>query len=119
MSQNLPIRLISKVVRGYGRGSKDLGIPTANVSRDQDVLSCSCVEVVYNELPSRPKKKATERTSSPRTRTYTKDDDGFDVFCVGKSSADSSCEGVDFFLLGHEQKSRICNDMHKDIGINM
>ena len=27
----LPIRIISKVVRGYGRGSSDLGIPTANL----------------------------------------------------------------------------------------
>lgn len=50
MSQNLPIRLISKVVRGYGRGSKDLGIPTANVSRDQDVLSCSCGD--FDHLPT-------------------------------------------------------------------
>ena len=30
----LPIRMISKVVRGFGRGSKDLGIPTANLDRD-------------------------------------------------------------------------------------
>ena len=29
--QNLPIRMSSKVVRGYGRGSKDLGVPTANL----------------------------------------------------------------------------------------
>ena len=34
----LPIRLISTVVKGFGRGSTDLGIPTANVSRDD----CSC-----------------------------------------------------------------------------
>ena len=45
---NLPIRIISKVVRGYGRGSKDLGIPTANVSREG--LSCSCGD--FDHLPT-------------------------------------------------------------------
>jgi riboflavin kinase len=45
---NLPIRIISKVVRGYGRGSKDLGIPTANISRDD--LSCSCGD--FDHLPT-------------------------------------------------------------------
>mmetsp|Transcript_18202 Transcript_18202/g.28336 ORF Transcript_18202/g.28336 Transcript_18202/m.28336 type:complete len:83 (+) Transcript_18202:61-309(+) len=29
----LPIRLTSTVVKGFNRGSKDLGIPTANLSR--------------------------------------------------------------------------------------
>jgi FAD synthase len=29
----LPIRIVAKVVRGFGRGSKDLGIPTANLDR--------------------------------------------------------------------------------------
>lgn len=44
--KHLPIRMKSKVVRGFGRGSKDLGIPTANLSRDEyegpdfDVLPC-------------------------------------------------------------------------------
>lgn len=42
----LPIRLISKVVRGFGRGSRDLGIPTANLSR-QD-LQCS---INFDDLP--------------------------------------------------------------------
>ena len=49
MNHQLPIRIISKVVRGYGRGSKDLGIPTANVSREKDVLSCSCGD--FDHLP--------------------------------------------------------------------
>jgi riboflavin kinase len=31
--QQLPIRIIATVVRGFGRGSKDLGIPTANLDR--------------------------------------------------------------------------------------
>lgn len=44
--KHLPIRMKSKVVRGFGRGSKDLGIPTANLSRDDyqgpdfDILPC-------------------------------------------------------------------------------
>jgi len=29
----LPIRMISRVSKGFGRGSKDLGIPTANLDR--------------------------------------------------------------------------------------
>lgn len=47
VSKHLPIRMKSKVVRGFGRGSKDLGIPTANLSRedcegptDFDALPC-------------------------------------------------------------------------------
>jgi hypothetical protein len=30
----LPIRMVSTVVRGFGRGSSDLGIPTANLDRE-------------------------------------------------------------------------------------
>lgn len=30
----LPIRLVGTIVRGYGRGSAELGIPTANLSRE-------------------------------------------------------------------------------------
>ena len=33
IENKLPIRLTSKVVKGFNRGSKDLGIPTANLSR--------------------------------------------------------------------------------------
>ncbi|KAL9179462.1 hypothetical protein ACHAXT_008752 [Thalassiosira profunda] len=50
MSQGLPIRIVSKVVRGYGRGSKDLGIPTANVSREKADLLCSCGD--FDHLPT-------------------------------------------------------------------
>jgi len=49
-SNHLPIRMISHVVRGYGRGSKDLGIPTANVNLEKGVLSCSIVD--YDTLPT-------------------------------------------------------------------
>lgn len=48
--KQLPIRIISKVVRGYGRGSKDLGIPTANLSREKGILSCSCG--TFDDLPT-------------------------------------------------------------------
>lgn len=34
IEQRLPIRMMSKVVRGFGRGSADLGIPTANLDRE-------------------------------------------------------------------------------------
>ena len=45
----LPIRIISKVVRGFGRGSKELGIPTANIDSRND-LSCSCGD--WENLPT-------------------------------------------------------------------
>jgi riboflavin kinase len=41
--------MISRVVRGFGRGSKELGIPTANVCLENDVLRCS---VDYKSLPT-------------------------------------------------------------------
>jgi riboflavin kinase len=41
----LPIRLISTVVRGFGRGSSDLGIPTANLSRE------ACNTDNFDDLP--------------------------------------------------------------------
>ena len=34
INKKLPLRMISTVVRGYGRGSSDLGIPTANLKRE-------------------------------------------------------------------------------------
>lgn len=34
MNPKLPIRMVSTVVRGFGRGSSDLGIPTANLDRE-------------------------------------------------------------------------------------
>ena len=47
--QKLPIRFISKVVRGFGRGSSELGIPTANLSREKDDTICSISN--YDDLP--------------------------------------------------------------------
>lgn len=32
---SFPLRLTSTVVRGFGRGSTELGIPTANLSREE------------------------------------------------------------------------------------
>eukprot|EP00978_Attheya_sp_CCMP212_P033674 scaffold137101_cov54-Attheya_sp.AAC.2 len=44
-TMSLPIRLISTVVRGFGRGSSDLGIPTANLSRE------ACNTDNFDDLP--------------------------------------------------------------------
>jgi riboflavin kinase len=46
---NLPIRMISKVVPGFGRGSKDLGIPTANLSPSPQDLKC---KISFDSLPT-------------------------------------------------------------------
>jgi riboflavin kinase len=46
MSNTLPVRLTSTVVQGFGRGSKELGIPTANLCRDN--LQC---KVSFEALP--------------------------------------------------------------------
>jgi len=43
----LPIRMISKVRKGFGRGSKDLGIPTANL--DRSTLQSS---TPFDDLPT-------------------------------------------------------------------
>lgn len=43
----LPIRMISTVIHGYGRGSKDLGIPTANLDLQQLQSSCP-----FDHLPT-------------------------------------------------------------------
>ena len=45
-SVHLPIRFISKVIPGFGRGSKDLGIPTANISRKK--ATCA---LTFESLP--------------------------------------------------------------------
>lgn len=45
----LPIRMISTVVRGFGRGSSDLGIPTANLERGD---SCFHSNTAFDELPT-------------------------------------------------------------------
>jgi FAD synthase len=45
--KHLPIRMTSKVVRGFGRGSSDLGIPTANLCREAGSFSTS-----FDALPT-------------------------------------------------------------------
>jgi riboflavin kinase len=45
--KSLPIRLTSVVVPGFGRGSKDLGIPTANVCKTK--LKC---KMSFDSLPT-------------------------------------------------------------------
>jgi riboflavin kinase len=48
VEDKLPLRMISTVVRGFGRGSSDLGIPTANLDRDSGKYTCGSFE----ELPT-------------------------------------------------------------------
>lgn len=50
----LPLRMTSKVVRGYGRGSTELGIPTANLDRDSIALSDSndSHSLTFDDLPT-------------------------------------------------------------------
>lgn len=49
----LPIRMISTVVRGFGRGSSDLGIPTANLERrESDAAGSFHSTTHFDELPT-------------------------------------------------------------------
>lgn len=45
----LPIRIISKVVKGFGRGSTELGIPTANLSSSPQDMKC---QMSFDALPT-------------------------------------------------------------------
>mmetsp|Transcript_6154 Transcript_6154/g.9596 ORF Transcript_6154/g.9596 Transcript_6154/m.9596 type:complete len:204 (-) Transcript_6154:90-701(-) len=49
-SKVLPLRMTSIVVRGYGRGSRDLGIPTANL--DRNVGKFSLESSSFDDLPT-------------------------------------------------------------------
>ena len=51
---SLPLRLISIVVKGFGRGSTDLGIPTANLSRDGIKIQkrSSLANASFDDLPT-------------------------------------------------------------------
>ena len=48
IKDKLPLRMESTVVRGFGRGSSDLGIPTANLDRDQGNFAGG----TFDELPT-------------------------------------------------------------------
>ena len=48
IQEMLPLRMQSVVVRGFGRGSSDLGIPTANLDRDK----CHAKSVPLQTTPS-------------------------------------------------------------------
>jgi riboflavin kinase len=50
LEETLPLRLTSVVVRGYGRGSNDLGIPTANLSREK--IKFNLVDASFDDLPT-------------------------------------------------------------------
>ena len=51
---SLPLRLTSIVVKGFGRGSTDLGIPTANLSRDGIKIQkrSSLANASFDDLPT-------------------------------------------------------------------
>lgn len=46
----LPLRLTSVVVRGYGRGSNDLGIPTANLCREN--IKFNLKNASFDDIPT-------------------------------------------------------------------
>lgn len=46
----LPLRLTSVVVRGYGRGSNDLGIPTANLCREK--IKFNLENASFDDIPT-------------------------------------------------------------------
>lgn len=50
----LPLRMMSKVARGFGRGSSDLGIPTANLDRDalQVARPKNAGGILHDDIPS-------------------------------------------------------------------
>jgi len=50
---SLPLRLTSIVVKGFGRGSTDLGIPTANLSREGiKIQKKSLANASFDDLPT-------------------------------------------------------------------
>jgi riboflavin kinase len=62
IARMLPIRIVSRVVRGFGRGSKDLGIPTANLACDSPD-ACRIVTAASSTIPSSP--EGSSPPSSP------------------------------------------------------
>jgi len=48
VESSLPIRMMSTVVKGFGRGSRDLGIPTANLDREGGKFG----DKSFDELPT-------------------------------------------------------------------
>jgi FAD synthase len=48
ISARMPLRMVSKVVRGFGRGSSDLGIPTANLCSKEGLFG----ENSFDNLPT-------------------------------------------------------------------
>jgi FAD synthase len=49
VESKLPIRMMSTVVRGYGRGSSELGIPTANLDQTEGKFHCT---QPFEDLPT-------------------------------------------------------------------
>jgi riboflavin kinase len=75
----LPIRIISKVVKGFGRGSSELGIPTANLSSSPEDMKClmsfdalpTGIYFGFARLASSPDTCSINSTSTDATTTNT------------------------------------------------
>lgn len=48
VTDKLPLRMTSTVVKGFGRGSSELGIPTANLDRESGKYTCG----TFDDLPT-------------------------------------------------------------------
>jgi riboflavin kinase len=80
----LPIRIVSRVVRGFGRGSKDLGIPTAN-------LACGSSDACRIVTAASSTNSSSSGSSSPPSSSSTLDELPTGIywgFCrIGNSTA--------------------------------
>ena len=53
VEMTFPIRITSKVIKGFGRGSKELGIPTANLCPESTIIfSNKTQHTSYDDLPN-------------------------------------------------------------------
>lgn len=75
----LPLRITSKVVRGFGRGASDLGIPTANLCPDEAKLQSVSLSIP----PETNESMSPSSTSQSKTTTATKGVSHFDDLPCG------------------------------------
>jgi len=74
----LPLRITSKVVRGFGRGASDLGIPTANLCPDKAIL-----QSVSSSIPPEQNKVSSSSSTSENKETTPKAVSHFDDLPCG------------------------------------
>jgi riboflavin kinase len=75
-SSLLPLRMTSRVVRGYGRGSCDLGIPTANLDRE-------AIQVVVGGAPTINAPQQTDEAQDSATSSASSSTLPFDQLPTG------------------------------------